>query len=95
MLSDIESTPVTLPFTIAPSTARYIKLGVNNAWFPSARQQNWLEFGHADVSHDLAMSLERTAIAQVYRDPSAQWRRRHRQDRYRNHGTGDRPVRQQ
>lgn len=53
-------------FPIAPRAVRYIKFGINNAWFPSARDNNRIEFGHSDVSHELASRLDRAGIAQVY-----------------------------
>ncbi|NIA28138.1 MAG: hypothetical protein GWP02_08785, partial [Desulfobulbaceae bacterium] len=51
---------------IAPITARYIKLGPGNAWFDSCRSNDRIELGHKLVSHKLAMSGDRHAIAAVF-----------------------------
>jgi hypothetical protein len=41
---------------IAPTTARYIKLGVGNRWFTSCVQHQRIELGHSAISHDLAVA---------------------------------------
>jgi hypothetical protein len=41
---------------IAPSTARYIKLGVGNRWFKRCVQHQRIELGHPAISHELAVA---------------------------------------
>ena len=58
---------------LAPRTARYVKLGVNNRWFKSSIENSRIEFGHPDVSDELALSGDRAAIVALHlakgRDP--------------------------
>ena len=51
---------------IAPALARYIKLGAGDAWFDSGRSNDRIELGHNSISHELAMSGDKDAIAAVY-----------------------------
>ena len=55
-------------FPIAATTARYIKLGTNNAWFSGAKANKRIEFGHSAVPHEMASRGNRAEIAAFYRE---------------------------
>lgn len=56
-----------MSFPIAPTGARYIKLGYGNAWFESCKANDRVELGHALIPHETALSGSREDVAAIYR----------------------------
>ena len=47
---------------VAAAQVRYIKLGPGGAWFRRCMKDGTVEFGHSSIPHELARSLDRSAI---------------------------------
>lgn len=53
---------------ISPREVRYIKLGPNNAWFDACIQNDRIEFGHSDVSHEAALERDWSRVRTCWGD---------------------------
>ncbi|MEJ0061540.1 MAG: restriction endonuclease [Terricaulis sp.] len=51
---------------ITPTTVRYIKLGPAGTWFKHALSNNFIELGHAAVSHEMAQAADPTALRAAF-----------------------------